>query len=397
MSSFSAAALATAVPPLVDAPATTTASASASARARIARPSPVRPAPPEPDLGPNVRVFGPATPAAEIRAAFASAASTDGHRAFLFKPGVYRVDARLDPRTWVAGLGLAPQDVTVDGALRPPDDGPRPDTGAAVPTVPSGPTVPAGLWRPVENLVAPGGRVLGGGDKPYLYVDATGAYRVFLPALRDGGAGSPRLGRSAHGWSVPIDRFFVARPGDSARALNRALAQGRHLLLTPGVYRLADTVRVKWAGTVVLGLGCATLAPVGGTVPMTVADARGVRLAGLLFDAGQGTSPVLLEVGRSAGGRSDPREPASVQDVFFRIGGAEEGRPATALLVHSDHVRLDRVWAWHAGQGTGAGWTAGDTAGGATGDEAGGGCAFGAQDRPGVRFHDLPALPAAQA
>ncbi|MFI1096902.1 hypothetical protein [Streptomyces sp. NPDC020917] len=375
----------------MDAPAAT--SASAPARARLARPPATRPAPPEPDFGPSVRVFGPGTPAAEIEEAVEAAASApggdpasaDGHRAVLLKPGSYRVDARIDPRTRVAGLGLAPQDVTLGGALRPAD-GPRPDSGAAVPAV---------LWRPVENLVAPGGRVLGGGDKPYLYVDAAGAYRVFLPALRDGGAGSPRIGRAAHGWSVPIDRFFVARPGDSARALNRALAQGRHLLLTPGVYRLADTVRVKWAGTVVLGLGCATLAPVGGTVPMTVADARGVRIAGLLFDAGQGTSPVLLEVGRSAGGRSDPREPASVQDVFFRIGGAEEGRSATALLVHSDHVRLDRVWAWHTGQG--ADWTAGDGTGHATGDEAGGGCASGARDHPGVRFHDLPAVPAGQA
>jgi hypothetical protein len=326
-------------------------------------------------------VFGPATPAAEIRAAFAAvpaAASAADHRAFLFRPGAYHVDARLGPRTWVAGLGLAPQDVTLEGALSA-DAGPhRPDAGAAVPT---------GLRRPVENLVAPGGRTMGGGGKPYLYVDAAGAFRVFLPPLRDPGTGSPCAGRAGHGWSVPIDRFFIARPGDSARVLNRALAQGRHLLLTPGVHRLTGTIRIKWAGTVVLGLGCATLAPACGTVPMTVSDARGLRIANLLFDAGRDASPVLLEIGRSTGGRSDPREPALVQDVFFRIGADGEERSATALAVHSDHVRLDGVRAWHAGQGAGS---RRPVAGAAP-------ARAGAPDRPGVTIHDLPAAAAARA
>ncbi len=270
----------------------------------------------------------------------------------------------------------------------------------------------AELRPPVENLTlvpsagVPAGGVVASRGKPFLYVDGAGAYRVFLPALRGGAV--PGGGGPAHGWSVPLDRFFVARPGDSVRTLNRALAQGRHLLLTPGVYRLADTVRVKWAGTVVLGLGLAVLAPVGATVPMTVSDARGVRIAGLLFDAGPVTSPVLLELGRSGGGRSDPRAPASVQDVFFRIGGADThrstdagrppegaqasrsgsepagGRAATALVVNSDHVQLDRVWAWRAGQGTGAGWAAGGP--------GRGGCPADPPGRPGVRFHDLPAV-----
>ncbi|SEG82435.1 hypothetical protein SAMN05216223_113147 [Actinacidiphila yanglinensis] len=192
-------------------------------------------------------------------------------------------------------------------------------------------------------------------EKPFLYVDERGRYRVFLPGLRHGAAGASWAGGSTPGSSVPIDRFFVARPTDAVRTLNKALSQGRHLLLTPGVYRLTGSIRVKWSGTVVLGLGAATLAPQRGVVPMTVADARGVRIAGLVFEAGATASRALLEIGDRRGGRTDPRDPASVQDVFFRIGGAGGGGAAAALVVNSDNVLLDHVGAWCAGAGRTAG------------------------------------------
>jgi hypothetical protein len=89
----------------------------------------------------------------------------------------------------------------------------------------------------------------------------------------------------------------VAKPTDSAATLNQALNQGLNLLLTPGVYHVNQTINVTRADTVVLGLGFPTLVPDGGVTPMTVADVNGVRLAGLLFDAGSITSPVLLQVG----------------------------------------------------------------------------------------------------
>ncbi|BBB02080.1 putative secreted protein [Actinacidiphila reveromycinica] len=185
--------------------------------------------------------------------------------------------------------------------------------------------------------------------RPFLYVGEGGHYRVFLPGLRHTAAGAG-AGGSVGGTpdsSVPIDRFFVARPEDSARAINKALSQGRHLLLTPGVYDLADTVRVKWSGTVVLGLGHAMLRPRPGVVAMTVADARGVRIAGLLIDGHPADSPVLLEIGARRGGRADPRDPASVQDVCLRVGGGRG--TGSALVVNSDGVLLDHVGVWHAG------------------------------------------------
>jgi hypothetical protein len=46
-----------------------------------------------------------------------------------------------------------------------------------------------------------------------------------------------------------------------------------------------------------------------------------------------------------------------VQDVFFRIGGAGPGKAAKSLVVNSDDVLLDHIWAWRADHGSGVGWT----------------------------------------
>jgi hypothetical protein len=70
------------------------------------------------------------------------------------------------------------------------------------------------------------------------------------------------------------------------------------------------------------------------------------------------SSPVLLQVGTRHAHKSDPRDPTSLQDVFFRIGGATLGRATTSLVVNSDNVLLDDIWAWRADHGNGVGWTA---------------------------------------
>jgi hypothetical protein len=138
--------------------------------------------------------------------------------------------------------------------------------------------------------------------------------------------------------------------------INVALASGHNLILTPGVYQLDRTIEVKRPDTVVLGLG-PTLVPNNGVVAMSVADVAGVKLAGLLFDAGTVNSPILLQVGTKNAHKSDPADPTSIQDVFFRIGGATPGKATVSLVVNSDNVILDNIWAWRADHGNGVGWT----------------------------------------
>jgi hypothetical protein len=195
-------------------------------------------------------------------------------------------------------------------------------------------------------------------DAPYLYVDSDGNYNVFVPAAQHDSAGADWEGGSTPGSSIPIDDFFIAKPSDDAQAINNALAQGQNLIFTPGVYHLDRTLKVKRLDTVVLGLGFPTLVPDNGQATMEVADVPGVKLSGLLFDAGPVNSPVLLEVGKPHAHESDAADPTSVQDVFFRIGGATPGKATTSLVVNSDNVLLDDIWAWRADHGNGVGWNA---------------------------------------
>jgi hypothetical protein len=195
-------------------------------------------------------------------------------------------------------------------------------------------------------------------DAPYLYVDSNGSYRVFVPSAQSDSVGPSWANGPTPGSSIPISDFFIAKPTDDAQTINNALARGQNLIFTPGVYQLDRTIKVKRADTVVLGLGFPTLVPTNGQATMTVADVPGVKLTGLLFDAGPVNSPVLLQVGTPHAHKSDPSDPTSVQDVFFRIGGATPGEATTSLVVNSDHVLLDDIWAWRADHGNGVGWTA---------------------------------------
>ncbi|WP_240942783.1 discoidin domain-containing protein [Planosporangium thailandense] len=194
-------------------------------------------------------------------------------------------------------------------------------------------------------------------EKPYLYVDAAGAYQVFVPSLRTDSQGTTWAGGATPGSAIPLTRFYVARPGDSAATLNAALSQGLNLLFTPGIYHLDQTVTVTRPDTVVLGLGYPTLVPDNGVTAMSVADVDGVKLAGLLFDAGPVNSPVLLRIGPNGAAAGHAGNPTSVQDVFFRIGGAGAGSATTSLVVNSANTIIDHIWAWRADHGSGVGWT----------------------------------------
>jgi hypothetical protein len=195
-------------------------------------------------------------------------------------------------------------------------------------------------------------------EKPYLYVDGAGNYQVFVPALRRNSSGTTWASGNPAGESLPISTFAVVRPGDTAATINAALAQGKNLLVTPGVYPVNQTINVTRANTVVLGLGLATFVPQNGVVPMRVADVDGVKVAGILFDAGTTNSPVLMEVGPNGSSADHAANPTSLHDVFFRIGGSIAGRASVSLLINSDDVIGDHTWIWRADHGNGGtvGW-----------------------------------------
>jgi hypothetical protein len=196
-------------------------------------------------------------------------------------------------------------------------------------------------------------------DVPYLYADSSGTYHVFVPSLRTNSSGPSWANGATPGTSMPMSQFFVVTPSNTAAQMNAALTQGCSLFFTPGVYNIDQTLNVTSPNTVILGVGMPTLIPVGGVNTMQVADVDGVRIQGLLFDAGTTNSNALLTIGTQGSATSHASNPISVQDTFFRIGGDIAGQATNSLIVNANNTLINDIWAWRADHGNGGtvGWT----------------------------------------
>ena len=202
-------------------------------------------------------------------------------------------------------------------------------------------------------------------EKPFLEVDARGEYSVRIPSLVANSSGITWHGGTTPGKSISLEKFYIAHPGtDTAATMNEQLAKGKHLLLTPGNYELTEPIRVPHPDTVVMGLGFATLRPINGTAALTTADADGIIVAGLLVDAGPKLSPILMQVGEEGSHVGHAKNPISLHDVFFRVGGAGPGSAGVDLEINSNDTIVDHTWIWRADHGAGAGWTTNPSANG---------------------------------
>lgn len=227
---------------------------------------------------------------------------------------------------------------------------------------------PAGTWPDQPYTTIEATPVLR--EKPFLHLDDAGAYQVFVPALRRNAKGISWEGGDDPGISIPIDRFHIARPGiDDAASLNAALAAGRNLLFTPGIYELGTSLVVSRAGTLVLGLGYPSLMPTAGTPALTLADEGGIIVAGLTLDAGPVTSEALLLAGPPGSSADHSADPTFLMDVYCRVGTGRVGSAASCLTINSHDVVADHVWLWRADHGPSAtrgrpGWTVNESANG---------------------------------
>ncbi|CAN7494050.1 adenylyl cyclase [Pseudarthrobacter oxydans] len=441
-------------------------------QAPVPKAPPALPQAAEPDFGPNVRIFDPSMPVAEIQATVDSIAAEQvddemGSKRYslLFKPGTYGTAeepliVQVGYSTEVAGLGASPTDVTINGHVDvynrclTADNcialnnfwrslsnltinvtglegcrssanfwaasqaspmrrinitggnlslmdyctaGPQYASGGFISDSKTGDVINGsqqqyfvrdssignwsnGVWNqvfsgvdgaPAQSFPNPPYTTLAGTpisrEKPYLTLDSSGEYSVFVPAVRMESSGTTWENGPTAGRSIPLSDFYVARPSDSVKTINSQLARGKNLLLTPGVYGIDESIEVKRANTIVLGLGIATLTAVNGAVPLTVADVPGVDIAAVTIDAGDVNSPALMRIGKPRQGEgsgpassavhTDPANPTTLHDVFFRIGGPHVGKASVSLEVNSDNVLLDHIWAWRADHGNGVGWT----------------------------------------
>lgn len=195
-------------------------------------------------------------------------------------------------------------------------------------------------------------------EQPFLTIDENDNYGVFVPNLRRNAKGVSWK-NGANGTTIGIDQFYIAKEdGDTAASINTALASGKHLIFTPGIYHLEDSIKVNRENTVVLGLGYATLIPSGNHSCIEVADVGGVSISGLLFDAGRYYTEALLKVGPNGASGNHAANPTLLSDIFCRVGGAATftTQSETCVIINSNHVIGDNFWIWRADHGDGVAW-----------------------------------------
>ncbi|KAJ4393970.1 hypothetical protein N0V93_003187 [Gnomoniopsis smithogilvyi] len=185
-------------------------------------------------------------------------------------------------------------------------------------------------------------------EKPYLYMDREGRFAVFKPALQINTQGPTWLGGTTQGESLPIDRFHIVKAGANSASINGALSSGKHILFTPGIYHLEDSLRVTHPNAIILGLGFPSLIPTSGKSAIEVADVDGVTIAGLILDAGPVNSASLLEVGPPGSSAAHTSNPTFLYDITVRTGGVHAGRNDVGIVINSHDCVGDQLWLWRA-------------------------------------------------
>lgn len=194
-------------------------------------------------------------------------------------------------------------------------------------------------------------------EKPFLFLDQSGRLSVFVPALKSESQGPTWTQGPAPGTSVPLDKFYIARSESTdSTKLNAALAAGKNLLFTPGIYKLTDTLRVTRADTIIFGLGVPSLVPMNGQAAISVNDVDGVKISGLIIDAGPKRSRTLLEIGPAGCKADHTSNPTFLYDLTVRTGGPAAGINDTGVVINSSNAVVDHIWIWRADHGTGVGW-----------------------------------------
>ena len=219
------------------------------------------------------------------------------------------------------------------------------------------PGAPADAWSGAGNQYTSLSTCGSTEEEPYLYLNSSGGNDVFVPALQTSSSGPNWTSGNPPGSSLPWSDFYVATPSSTTNQINAALANGDDLILTPGVYEWGATINVPDSNTKIIGLGFPTVVPTNGQVTMTVADVAGVNISGVIFDAGPVNSPALLEVGTQGSAANYSSNPVTLDDIFFRIGGATAGEATDSFIDNSNYSIIDDMWAWRADHGNGVGWT----------------------------------------
>lgn len=187
-------------------------------------------------------------------------------------------------------------------------------------------------------------------EKPYIRFDDPG-YSLIIPGIEYNKIG-PTTDFVTNTTAVSFNNVYVvANPEiETAADINTQISAGNHVILTPGIYsNLNGTIEVSQPITI-LGIGFPTLISSNGLPCIKVHDGlAGVRIGGILLQAGATTSPTLLQWGdtNTSAGYS------FLYDCFARVGGPENPsvNPTSSTLmvqIKNGNVICDNLWLWRA-------------------------------------------------
>ena len=165
-----------------------------------------------------------------------------------------------------------------------------------------------------------------------------------VPKLKKNSSGVSWLNQTEEVDPLELNGFYIAKPGiDNAATINKALTEGKNLLFSPGIYPIGESLKVNRPGTLVMGMGMATLVPTNGNPVMEISDVDRVTVCGLIFDAGKLKSKILLQVGEPDSKKNHAKQPSFLYDLFFQGWGTCR-RICKKLFCHQQQPYLCRSY-----------------------------------------------------
>ena len=196
-------------------------------------------------------------------------------------------------------------------------------------------------------------------EKPFLFIDKDGEYKVFVPAWQ-----KDRVGVS---WSSTdmgqgkiqdlLTDWYVAKEGDTDIEINNALKAGKNIFFTPGHYALNAPIQVNRKDAILLGAGIAsvTLEPTEKNTwgCIYVDDRDGIIIAGLLMDSFNSTT-YQIRIGNQEATADHSANPILLADITCRVGGVQSKNIQihTSMQINSNNVVGDHFWLWRADHGS---------------------------------------------
>jgi hypothetical protein len=196
-------------------------------------------------------------------------------------------------------------------------------------------------------------------EKPFLFIDDDGEYKVFVPAWQKDRAGvswSP-TGMGEGEIQDLLTDWHVAKEGDTDVEINNALKAGKNIFFTPGHYTLNAPIQVNRKDAILLGAGIAsvTLEPTEKNTwgCIYVDDKDGIIIAGLLMDSFNSTT-YQVRIGNEGANADHSANPILLSDITCRIGGVQSKniQVHTSMQINSSNVVGDHFWLWRADHGS---------------------------------------------